>query len=101
MNVGRIEFGPLYADRDPRELEPLYSLHVNAMTAEGLHSKADIAAELAARDREIDRLRKIVKMGQAVVEDFMPNIGKCVLQDFARLNTFLCDAAEVPTPRED
>src|SRR5690606_10050097 len=57
MKVGRTKFGPLYADRDPSELEPWYSQHVNAMTAEGLHSKSDIAAELAHRDRQIRELR--------------------------------------------
>lgn len=34
--------------------------HVSAMTSEGLHSKADIAAELAWRDQEIDRLKREV-----------------------------------------
>ena len=33
-----------------------YIRHVSAMTREGLHSKSDIAAELAWRDMEIDRL---------------------------------------------
>lgn len=41
-----------------RELEPHYSAHVSAMTSEGLHSKGDIAAELAFRDREIARLKR-------------------------------------------
>ena len=54
--VGRVEFGPLYADRDPRKLEPQFSQHMHAMTAENLHSKAAIAEELAHRDREIERL---------------------------------------------
>ena len=35
--------------------------HVMAMTAENLHSKSDIAAELAHRDMEIDRLEKEVE----------------------------------------
>jgi len=65
MQVGRIKFGPLYADRDPSELEPWYSQHVNAMTAEGLHSKSDIAAELAHRDRQIRELmERIVTLEQ-------------------------------------
>ena len=42
---------------------------------------------------EIERLRGLVKMGEAVVEDFMPNIGLCALQDYARLNQFLCETA--------
>jgi len=33
-----------------------YFTHVNAMTAESLHSKSDIAAELAVRDVQIDSL---------------------------------------------
>jgi hypothetical protein len=46
----------LYAERDHEELGELYTRHVSAMTVEGLHSKSDIAAELAWRDREIERL---------------------------------------------
>ena len=34
-----------------------YAAHVNAMTAEDLHSKSDIACELAARDIEIETLK--------------------------------------------
>lgn len=44
---------------------------------------------------EITRLRRLVKMGEAVVEDFMPNIGKCALQDYGRLNEFLIEAAKI------
>jgi hypothetical protein len=48
----------LYANRDPIRLEPFYSMHVSAMTSEALHSKSDIAAELAFRDAEIAKLMK-------------------------------------------
>lgn len=47
----------LYAERDSDDLCEYYFRHVMAMTAEGLHAKNKIAAELAWRDREIDRLR--------------------------------------------
>ncbi|MBS0200483.1 MAG: hypothetical protein JSR70_08540 [Proteobacteria bacterium] len=50
----------LYAERDTMQLDRdgnYYCRHVSAMTAEGLHSKSDIAAELAWRDRQIDELR--------------------------------------------
>lgn len=43
----------LYADRDLRALNQYYLRHIQAMTAEGLHSKADIAAELGYRDARI------------------------------------------------
>lgn len=47
-------------ERHPFNLEPHYSLHVSAMTTEGLHEKTDIAAELAFRDAQIDKLRRFV-----------------------------------------
>ena len=46
-----------YAKRDPEAQGAHYINHVSAMTSEGLHSKSAIAAELAHRDMEIDRLR--------------------------------------------
>lgn len=44
-------------NRRPWLLGPHYSRHLAAMTAEGLHDKSHIAAELAFRDQEIERLR--------------------------------------------
>lgn len=46
-----------YAKRDI-EHQAHYTAHVDAMTKEGLHSKSDIAAELAHRDAQIDKLEK-------------------------------------------
>src|SRR5579885_2015193 len=50
----------LYAvgERDCWKLGEHYARHVQAMTVEGLHSKSDIAAELAVRDAEIERLTR-------------------------------------------
>ena len=48
-----------YAERDASALDDAggyYIRHVMAMTGEGLHSKADIAAELGYRDMLIDDL---------------------------------------------
>ena len=45
----------LYEERDIENLDS-YCDHVSAMTKEKLHSKSDIAAELAFRDQEIKRL---------------------------------------------
>lgn len=56
-------------NRDAVELDRAggyYSRHVQAMTAEGLHAKSDIAAELACRDMEIDRLRSQVETLQTL-----------------------------------
>lgn len=51
-------------DRDAFKLDKAggyYTRHVVAMTKEGLHSKSDIAAELAHRDYEIDKLKAQVE----------------------------------------
>ena len=47
----------LYYERDIEELGHLYVMHVDAMTREHLHSKSAIAAELAVRDHEIQKLK--------------------------------------------
>ena len=47
-----------YANRNPRLLEPYFSQHMDAMTAESLLDKADIAAELAYRDQEIAKVHQ-------------------------------------------
>ena len=51
-----------YAKRDFRGLGVYYTGHVSAMTAEDLHEKCDIAAELAFRDKRfIELCRAIIK----------------------------------------
>lgn len=51
---------------------------------------------------ETKNLLRLLKMGVAVVEDFMPNIGRCALQDYGRLNDFLVESAKVlKTPRKE
>ena len=46
-----------YGGRDFVALGDYYLRNTNAMTAEGLHAKSDIAAELAHRDMQIDALK--------------------------------------------
>jgi len=43
---------------DPVTLEPYFSKHMLAMTEEDLHNKADIAVELAYRDKRIAELEQ-------------------------------------------
>ena len=52
----------LYAERDVEALDKMggyYMRHVMAMTAESLHSKSAIAAELAWRDKRIAELEAL------------------------------------------
>lgn len=46
-----------YAERDTEALGSTYIQHVESMTAEKLHSKSAIAAELAFRDELISKLK--------------------------------------------
>lgn len=47
------EGAKLYAPRDTEALGSHYTAHLEAMTAEGLHDKSAIAAELAWRDQKL------------------------------------------------
>jgi hypothetical protein len=61
-----------YASRDILGLDEkgnYYSKHVSAMTREGLHSKSDIAAELAFRDARIEDLTLMRLVIKGVVEN--------------------------------
>ena len=51
------------------------------------------AMQLAAQ--AITDLKELVKIGELVVEDFMPNIGNCALQDYGRLNDFLIATSQL------
>lgn len=55
-----------YAQRDTESLGDLYLRHVEAMTAEGLHEKSAIAAELAWRDKLIaDQQKRLCDLRDA------------------------------------
>lgn len=58
------------APKDHWLLEPHYSRHVSAMTGEQLFDKSAIAAELAARDREIECLKsELAATSKKVIEN--------------------------------
>lgn len=44
---------------------------------------------------------ELIQMLLDVVEDFMPNIGQCALQDYGRLNTALIEANKRLKQEED
>ena len=58
----------LYADRDASELDDAggyYFRHVMAMTAEGLHSKSQIACELGDRDMLLAEAKEVIMQARA------------------------------------
>jgi len=76
-------------DRDPEALEPFYTRHVSAMTAEGLHAKSDIAAELAYRDMQLQSSRLIAEKLAGVIEraiELVPVDNSQGLQTYLKLN---------------
>lgn len=94
----------LYAERDIIEQMQHYVDHVEAMTAEALHSKSDIAAELAHRDIEIERLqRELNRVTRGDVSNIITTLGDA-LTHIAKLElvikgkTFVTDSAHEPRP---
>ena len=82
----------LYAGRvvDDLPLMDHYLRHVNAMTAEALWAKSDIAAELAWRDGEIERLtaeRDAALARDAATIELLKEIGPVL----SECRWFLCD----------
>lgn len=51
----------IYVHEDHMEQGNIYMKHLSAMTKEQLHSKADIAGELAGRDIIITKLTKLLE----------------------------------------
>ena len=41
------------------------------------------------------KLTELCRQAELVIEDFMPNIGQCALQDYGRLNTVLIALADL------
>lgn len=44
---------------------------------------------------ELEALLDLIYQLDGVVKDFLPNIGKCALQDYQALNIGLCEATRV------
>lgn len=61
----------LYATRDHYALSPQFERHMLALTAEGLESKSAIAAELAFRDIEIERLMHHVRASPSLSNQYV------------------------------
>lgn len=81
---------------DGRKLDQLgayYMRHVSAMTGECLHSKSDIAAELAWRDSEIDRLSALISKLDAQLSARPCQAGRCAGFAELRAKAEVMDAA--------
>jgi len=66
----------LYPDSHPIDAEPYYSRHVEAMTSEGLYSKAAIALQLAVRDKVIAQLEQSNSDRQAEIDRLLVAVAK-------------------------
>ena len=49
-------------------------------------------AVIRSNNQEMEDMRELAKQGWEVVNDFLPNVSKCALQDYGRLNDFMIKA---------
>ncbi len=70
----------LYPPQDPIKLGAHYTRHIAAMTTEELHSKADIAEQLAWRDLEIEHLRLAVNWENDCSEQYRMSLEQVTCQ---------------------
>lgn len=59
----------IYVHKDHMEQGNVYMKHLSAMTKEQLHSKADIAGELAGRDIVITKLTKALEEAITYIDE--------------------------------
>lgn len=78
-----------YAHRNLIRQGCTYAQHVEAMTAEALHSKSGIAAELAHRDLRIASLEQSLAAAQADAERYR-GLRKYMVRATARVTQMLC-----------
>ena len=88
-----------YAERNAEDLGQVFMDHLMAMTAEKLHRKSAIAAELAYRDQRIAELEALVnEMNERIAElerehNFSHEIAGCT-SDNCKASGFECPAAK-------
>ena len=51
------------------------------------------SARLSEANTKLAEADALIAKGLAVVHDFLPNIGRCVLQDYQRMNEFCSESA--------
>jgi|TARA_R110002126_G_C10472295_1_gene501198 hypothetical protein len=78
--IGRLEF-----DKDG-------DLHFKGNATES--AKVFFTAVVSLNNQHVDDTRAMGKMGYEVVQDFLPNIAQCALQDYGRLNDYMNMAAK-------
>ena len=57
-------------------------------------AKIFFTAVVKLNNQHVDDIRAMGKMGYEVVQDFLPNVGQCALQDYGRLNDFMILASK-------
>ncbi len=97
MRITPMKFKIQFNDKKGNEIGRLEENDDGELIFNGrITESADIfmQAVVQANSRRIRELRDLVKMGHEVVEDFMPNIAQCVLQDYGRMNAFLISVTD-------
>ncbi|HUW45485.1 MAG TPA: hypothetical protein VMW50_06785 [Dehalococcoidia bacterium] len=90
------EWNIVFQDKKSKEIGRLSfdkegDLHFKGNATEA--AKVFFTAVVNLNNQRVDDVRSMGKMGYEVVQDFLPNIGRCALQDYGRLNDFMILAA--------
>lgn len=73
-----------YPDTHPKDLAPHFSQHMEAMTAEALHDKGDIAVQLAWRDKRIVELEAMLERFEYMVRSLRKSLHESLDCDHIR-----------------
>ncbi len=74
------------------EFDDAGDLHFSGNADEA--AKVFFSVVVECNNQKNDDMKKLLKMGLEVVEDFLPNVGNCALQDYGRLNEFMIQATK-------
>ena len=80
--------------------EPVGRLEFDSHGALTFEGNATNAAEIffncviETNNERMKDMRELAKLGYAVVNDFLPNVANCALQDYGALNDFMIKAKE-------
>lgn len=85
---------PEHGKRSARVVSPEVGETVGGSPADNTPGSATNAAGVLSIDDTAAYLLLIQQM-RAVICDFMPNIGRCALQDYALLNKVLCESRDI------
>lgn len=88
------------AKRQNADLMAIIDKRDEALGFVPLDKGMDMQDELREKTSRLVEADALIAKGLAVVHDFLPNIGRCVLQDYQRMNEFCSEATARATDQQ-